>query len=367
MRTTRIWRLVVLLGPLGGLALAQAQDYQDPREEGRVPQEVFLLNDRIIDLAIDRIVDGMVGQYELDEDQVWLTKEAFKRRIPDWIAENRGEIVSVMNQYFETLLGADPPAPEEVAQWADRAKPLLEKFSDLVTSSTDEMHEFYTPEQSLILDGEMAVFKVGKGHVANRLEVWSQGGYDWETEWIRSPKFREAQTERERTLHAKAAREKAVALGHDLQQYESGGGAPGAESRLAADMESKIDVKNKESRDELTAYVEAFIKRYQLKEDQQNSARRILRSVQAGRDRYLARKLDDIERLHERLKKSTSPEEREEVRKAFDELNRPLERYFQQLKDRLERLPTRKQRAEAARREMQTTPVEEAKPTPTPD
>jgi hypothetical protein len=61
--------------------------------------------------------------------------------------------------------------------------------------------------------------------------------------------------------------------------------------------------------------------------------------------------VDDIKSLEARQKAAGGEEEKERVRAEYERLNRPIERYFQRLKDRLETLPTRKQRAAAAQAE----------------
>jgi hypothetical protein len=97
--------------------------------------------------------------------------------------------------------------------------------------------------------------------------------------------------------------------------------------------------------------VENFIKRYQLDEAQQNSAHKFLRNQQELRDRYLQKRLTDVKTLEDRQKAAKSNDEKEQVRAEYERLNKPIERYFQRLKERLETLPTRKQRATAAQTE----------------
>lgn len=330
-------------------------DRQDRGRRGP-RHEPFLINDRIIDLAINRITEGMVGHYNLDEDQLWQTRELWKDRFPQFFLENRREIVPIMNQYVEALLGDEPPTPEQVAEWADRFQPLFNEFSDLFEQTADDMKGYMTEEQQLILDGEMAVWNVAKNHMQGRIETWRQGGYDWKYEWPRSEDFIEQQREREQQLEAEALRAKMIALGKDPNSAVGRAGTETANAAGDADQAKKPTEAKKDGgvEDEWVQYVEDFIKRYQLTEAQENAARRILDSLKSQRDQYLERRYDDIMRLEKMYAEAESDEARAKARDLYVRLNEPLERYFQQLKDRLDRLPTRKQRAEAAQRASQT-------------
>lgn len=342
MQRTFAWALLALIGLAGAAAQAQNQEPPEVPVGGEpTPEPVFLFTPRIIELAIDRITDGMVGHYKLDEAQVWQAREAMKARFPQWLDEHRTDLIPLVNEYTEAMLSPDPPTPEQVAGWAKRVQPLVGEFTQLVEETTTEFRTFMTEEQQVILDGEMAVFRVGMNHMNGRLQVWSEGGYDWEYEWPRSQKFQQAQRDREEELHVEAARAKAEALGRELDGGPAvADGDQPTPTTAAASAGKGLDA--------WESYVAEFVRRYNLTEEQQAQARRVLRSLQEQRDRYLGRKLKDIETLETRLKAAQTNEDREQVRAEYNRLNEPIERMFSQLKDRLEPIPTRKQRREAA-------------------
>ena len=110
-------------------------------------------------------------------------------------------------------------------------------------------------------------------------------------------------------------------------------------------------------KDEWEIYVDNFIKRYKLDDAQQNSARRTLNSLQETRDRYARRKLSAIESLEKKFAAAKSESEKAELKKQLDAINKPIDAMFAQLKDKLDQLPTRKQRAEAAKSEPEKSPA----------
>lgn len=102
------------------------------------------------------------------------------------------------------------------------------------------------------------------------------------------------------------------------------------------------------------AYTRRFIERYKLTDDQTQSALMILEDCQEQAQGYLTRHKADFEKLRAAeaaLRDSTEPERTArlgELRAQQAKLHEPLDEVFEeQLKPRLEKLPTRKQRAAA--------------------
>ncbi len=353
MLTTHRLTLTVALGVLAAGAWAQSPARRGPDPNGPPPDEIpldgFWPTPRMMDRMMDRIADSMVGHYGLDDDQLYQTRELFKSRFPQWLAENRPALQRLTNEYFEALLNDQPPTPEEVADWAARAQPLWQGFAQVFEETTEDMRSYLTDEQQTILDGEVAVWGVAKGHVTNRFQVWSEGGYDAETEWPRGEGFRDQKVKREQEFTEEAIRAKNTALGVQIEAAEAGGAA-GAAGGQAPTPTSQPAVAGK-VRDEWVEYTENFIRRYNLDDAQQNTAHTILASLQEQRDRYLRRRLPEIEKLEKKLVGARSEDDRARIRIAYQRIQEPLDRYFQQLKDRLDKLPTRIQRVDAAQSE----------------
>ncbi|MBK9127302.1 MAG: hypothetical protein IPM13_05835 [Phycisphaerales bacterium] len=327
------------------LSLATAAMAQPTRAD---ETPVFLFNEQIIGLMTDRMVDDMAKRYNLDEDQLFAVREEIRARFPQFFLENRNEIIRLSNDYLVAILGEDPPEPQVVADWAQRLKPLVDGFSEVVDETREAIRPNLRDEQQVQMDAEYAAWQVGVGLLNNRLQVWSAGGYDWETEWPRSEKFRE--TERQRREEFERAQEEASSA--VLRDASSGTEAAGADAAPGQRKPNAASAPSK-PKDEWEIYVENFIRRYKLDDAQQNTARRILASVQEQRERYLRRRLADITALERKLAAAQGEEDKAKIRAELERLQAPLERYFNELKERLDRLPSKKQRAEAARGEME--------------
>ena len=370
MRATRAGLGLMLLALAGGVAGAQqAYDEElDPPEENRHPPVLFL-NERIIDLVIDRLSDQLADHYEFDEDQLFSAREVIKTRFPDFFLDNRDELVRAINQYTEAMLAEDPPTAEDVAAWSERTLPMINEFADLVELTAEDMREFMTDEQQIRLDGELAAFHVGMNQINHKMTVWIDGGYDWQSEWPRSEAYREAQRAEEQARRNEREVARRAAMGLE-QEPES----TAVEIRIGSDgmtVETRPTSQPTASRptkpmDPWQVYTEDFIRRYQLNRDQQNTARKILRSLRDERDRHVRRHAADIESVKKQLTAASQPAERAPIAARLAKLNEPIERGFQKLKERLNTLPTRRQRAAVARAEMEAEALKSADKKPKP-
>jgi hypothetical protein len=348
MNTLKLWMWLVVAGTLAGSAAAQNYDQPaapPPPPPRRHPPAGTLLTDKLIDSVINRVTDQMAEMYGLDADQLLNTRDSIKARFPEWFRQNRDELQSLFVQYLEAVTGDEPPTPEEVAQWAGRVQPLLQEFTGLVDDTTEEMRGYLNDQQQVILEGQKAAMQVATNFLQQRLSNWQAGGYDWKTEWPPSQTFQQHEKERQAQLErdTREARNKAMGLPPDAGDVSSAGGAaavakPGPQSRPGV----------KGANDDWAVYTENFIKRYQLDEAQQNNAHKFLRDQQELRDRYLQRHLDDIKTLEEKQKAAKDEDAKALVKAEYERLNKPVDGYFQRLKDRLETLPRRSQRAAAA-------------------
>ncbi|MBU0640813.1 MAG: hypothetical protein KKB50_18260 [Planctomycetes bacterium] len=339
------------------------QKKEDKKEE--IPSAGFWPTQRMMELFIERTSEDLAERYDFDEDQLYNTQELFKERFPRWLTDNRARIQTVLNEFIEAQLAGEAPDPEHVADWAQRALPLLEDFQGLVHETSGDMREYLTEEQQLILAGELAAFDTGVKFTSTKLYRWREGGYDPEVEWVQDRRDRRRidhmeQQRLEQDMNA--ARHEAIA--------RAGGGEYGAgEGEYQHAMEvrpqnsprapGKQAAAQQQATDEWARYVEDFIRRYQLNEEQQNSARRTLEKRRTARDNYLARKGAEMERIQKLFKTADTAEAVEQAEASYKKLNEPVERMFTQLKEKLNSLPTRKQRQQAAKGEPDAKVVNE--------
>jgi hypothetical protein len=338
-----IARLACMLILATLISTARAQDISErerdrPRRADQIPTEGFWPTQKMMDRFIDRIIDGMADEYNFDDSQLELTRQLFKARFPEFLNENRAEIQTLLNQYFEALLDDRPPAVEDVADWAGRVQPLMTEFGEVCTEVAEGMREYLNDDQTVMLDAQYVTFQAGMKMAQNKLAIWADGGYDPETEWIHQ-----------------GSRQ------HGRQDSQAAEGDATAEAETAAARPA--------AKDDWTIYTEQFIERYELNDEQKQKAFTFLRHQQEARDRYLRRNVDEMARVTRLLTEAETEEERAASLEAYQRLNAPVDRLFEQLKQRLDTLPTRAQRKaaiEAGRvaEEEAEPPILQGAPTP---
>ena len=290
MNRTRTWIGLVIVGCATATAFPQDNSGGQRPPRGRQnPSPGLFLTPQIMDLVMDRIADEMAKQYNLDEEQVLSTRDVLKARFPGWVEQNRDQIINLGNEYVTMLMSGDPPDVETVADWARRAKPLINDGLQMIQETSDEMRTYMTDEQQVLLDGQMAAMGVGMKFLQQRMDTWEAGGYDWRTEWPRSDEFKKEERARRERLEREAAVAQAQATGQPLPQANAGAAGAGGEVGASAPNPTKASLVRPAVKDDWTVYVDNFIKRYPLDETQQACARRFLRDKQEQRDKYLLR------------------------------------------------------------------------------
>lgn len=369
-RRTLAWLLIL---PCCTAALAQRgydpyanqeDPYADPPRNDANYDEVPVLffTPKLVDLAINRLTDEMGSHYGFSDDQLLQAREAIKTRFPEWLQQNKRELVTLANEYMEGVIGDQPPTAEQVADWSARAMPLFNEFTTLVEDTTDEMQVFMTDEQRTQLNGEMAAFRVGTTYMQARMDDWSRGNYNWETEWPRSKKFQENENQRTQQVEHDAREARRLAMG--IEAGIDGGGALGAGQPGAA---LPGDANNPDNgpataggpaapTDEWDRYAQEFIRKYGLTKAQQDQVQRVVGPIKKERDLFLAGSLNTIRKLQDRLEKAETEEEKAQIRESYERITGGVDRIFDKLKARLNAIPTSKQRMEAAQREVRATP-----------
>lgn len=329
---------------------AQVSEH-DP--DGEIPGAGFWPTESMLNSILERIADDMERDYEFDFEQRDMALELLRDYVPRFMNENRAEIQKLTNMYFEALLNDEPPTPEEVAGWARRVLPLMERFQNVGEALAEDMRGFLTDEQSIRLEGNLEAFRTGMRIGTAHMQEWADGNYDPSTEWIRNPEFEQKERERQRA----AEREMLQARDAAMARVRDGDGAPAApefvEPAPAAAASPPapprpsppaVAATASQAKDEWEAYVETYCKRYEFSDDQRQAAFRYLRGRQQERDRIKLRNADRLRRIGELYKSARSPDELKKAENALKEANAPIERTFERLKEQLEKLPTAAQR-----------------------
>jgi hypothetical protein len=208
------------------------------------------------------------------------------------------------------------------------------------------------------LDAAMGGMHAGEDFTARRLEGWSNGEFDAATDWYRSPDFKGAEAKRQGDLAKAQADAAAKALGDS--SGAAAGDAPGIAGGASGGATSRPATSDK---DDWGKFVEDFIRRYQLNDEQKATAHKALKVAQDRREKYLRRKGDALADARRQVASAKTPADRAEATANLKKQSEPLDNMFTKLAEQLDQLPTRNQRLAAARADADAkSPAKPAKP-----
>lgn len=360
--------VVGILGLFGPAAIAQNQS-RNTSESDHLDGYGIMLSPSVMEKLLDRIAEKMASDLQFDEAQAEESRRIFKENVLKFIKQNQREMTQLTNEFLEMRLDGNPPTPEAVADWSKRAMPMLERTKEIVGNVSEQMRPIMNDEQQVKMEASLAAFEVGTNFVGRRLQNWSDGGFDVATDWWKSPGVQKLDSQRARELESavRQARESKLAALRGEQSPTL------AQVEIETPMEPVVPVSSTETptpanpvqpqtltpkvtirsapaapKDEWTVYTENYISRYKLNADQQQKAMTHLGNAQSQRENFLrgkGRQMEDIERT---FKAAKTPEEVKAADEQYQKLMKPVERMFDNLKEKLDGLPTREQRKNAS-------------------
>lgn len=322
------------------------------REVGKIPpwrsQERF-------DAALEMVGD----RYLLDEGQLaTLQTKALQMNI-ELFTKHSDRILEYALEAVETRAAGEPFTPEQVAHWTRLAEPVFVDARKSMNRAAKDFMEELDPEQRELLQLDLDAANKRMSGIEHMAENWKRGGWDphdWgmEDDPIQNRGREQAATGAEGAANSNAAR--AAGQG-GVRASET----PEAPPREARPKPSKPKLEPTAD-DAWARYVKAFILKYALDNEQQQRAWIFYRHAKE-RDGIFAKRYDrNMKRLGGKTGTVDSESSRAALKKESERRVRESDRIFGQLKQRLERLPTRAQRKNTVPDQVETPAKSPAKP-----
>ena len=270
-------------------------------------------------------------------------RETMIQESNDLFVRHSGRIMQYSVEAIQTRAAGEPFTPEQVARWAQLAEPVFLDSRERINAAAQEFASHLRPEQAeaLLYDVEAANRRMDDLYVQS--QRWAEG--DWDPlDW--------------------GLEEDPIQIGAGLAQgpAEEGGAAGRAEraGRQAAEPEAVETERGPVratsqpvSEDAWAGYVRRFIAKYKLNGAQQERAWRIYRDVTARANAQRGRYGQQIEAAVRRAAARQDEKSQKGVTELEKRLDRQLNQLYMLLKARLDKLPTRQQRAEAEPTELE--------------
>lgn len=342
------YRLVLFLfaGMLPLPAPAQSEKRPAPSDELRDELEGFWPSEKIIDLVLTRWADEAGGDNELDEQQIEQLRERMLNRWPKFLKENRSKIQPVVNEFIEMRLEMKPPDKERVQDWAERASPVFDMFREQISHGIEDFRETLNPLQKAKFEAKVLEFSAGMQVAEAKLKQWKRGEFEdhefWDPPRAERRRRRDEEKAREQERHAAEARQKDQ-ITEELDRWDQ--------------------------------YVAETIRTYEFDDAQRTTSQSCLKEIKERAATYRERNREQIAKLEDRVvamqqrneemkNQEARPEEREakkagadaELEEVKDQLTAaygPIDEMFQELKRRVEGIPTREQRERVERAKLE--------------
>jgi hypothetical protein len=388
--------LCVLIFATAAVGLTRPALAQSDEEQRSTGYSAIIDN---IDLLVDNYTRFLARKYDLTEEQDEYTKYLLRERAHDFLDQHDDRLRVLVDQLFDVRTGGEM-TQEELIQWGQQVQPIYEEAKQLIVDGNNEWREILTDEQKSIHDGDVKLMYQSFETTEEKLGRILSG--EMTVEEFRSPQRRRSSSRSRQPAPAEepavgaeepvvvgpaeppppptarkiTPRQRAPVVGNAEPRVtrpepterpgrpqttlrRSDHARPEPEPRATTGGRTPVrhepaKTTSKKPESQWEKYVREFIEKYKLNDEQSQKAHAVLEDCQAQRDRYLRGRTEQLEKLDhqvEELKKSKDKNKSNNLTQLADKrkkLMAPIDEIFtQQLKPRLERLPTRAQRRAA--------------------
>lgn len=309
-------------GDEGGATLAPATaSHEGDLSDGLWPSE------KLTRLMLARWAADTGDRYGLDEDQTRSLGQTMGDRWMTYLKKNRSQIQPAANEFIEMRMELEAPSKERVMAWAKKAMPIFKSFRNLLVQSTGDVRKVLKPTQRAKFELEALQFGVGLGMAEAKLKQWVKGEFEPREFWEPT----RAEYRRQRAERMAKTDEDSDGEAEEVEQ--------GPPDQIAAELEA------------WEKYVEGYMDMYGFDDGQQSAARSCLEELTERAIAHRNRYRDRINRLEGRIANhSGSEKELAEIKQHLVELYGPIDTMFNELKKRLQSIPTTEQRARVDKR-----------------
>lgn len=291
---------------------AGSEPPQPDAQTATIAEAGFWPTQRMVELYFKRQAGEIAHEFGLDESQADTLERLLTDRWPKFLAGHRPALQPLINEFIEFRLTDQPPDGEAVKRWAERADEVFAEFQKEVEHTVSRFRAILRPEQQLKLELHNMELAVGMQAFQANLKRWQKGEYIEREFWDPPPTVLEAR----RRQKTSDNREKTEV----------------AEPASAFDM----------LLGEWDRYVQLFIEYHSLNEAQQLAATSILHEIKSRAVTYRDAHAEEFKKLDQLLADSNNPQRAAHAWRQM-ELQEPLAEMFDQLKNRLQELPTEAQ------------------------
>lgn len=329
-----------------------------------------------VDVMINNYTRLVARKYDLTAEQADWTRDFVIDKAHTFIDRHEDSLYGSIGRMFEVRQGGDM-TQQELIEWGERVQPIWQDAKELIVGANDEFRAILTEDQKTIHDRDLDLMYQSFDMTEDQLDRIVAGEMTVE-EFRNPPRMRPRATRRpvppatpaEQAEPVPPVTPQATPTPPRTGTPSVGNDPTGKRPPSRPDDKPAPPEPPSEPEKFLASwdkYVADFVKRYGLVDAQEQKAESILKSCKLTAEQYLRRQRRQLDRIEKQIAeaKQAKPANEEAVTKLEKRqaaLMEPLTEIFEkQLKPRLEQLPTRAQRAAAAKKKDAKTDKESDK------
>lgn len=315
-----------------------------------------------VESMVEQAADQIITRYKLNDQQAAYTRQLMSRRVNQLLDKHEDDIRALFREAMAMRMMGKPPSVEAIQSWAKRAAPIYQEAKKHILEGNKEWAEILSPEQKKTHELDVKMMEMDFAQYEKRLERWSEGGFDPKKDWVVESQTRRRPMPRSaKEAELARARAKAQAEARAKAQAAKGGpeeaaksqtpdiGGPPAPIRIGAKPAETAPSETVEVTPDVEldpehfwdVYVRGFIKQYHLDKAQTQQALAILKDCKERARRHRDAHREDYLRLHKQIREARARGAKAaDANEELADLDGPINELFEELKRRLENIPT---------------------------
>lgn len=265
-----------------------------------------------VDSMMNTAVNNIARRYNLNEQQKAYTQALMTKGVKDFLSKHEDDLRGLLTEMIAKQVSKEEVTEEMAKRWGDMAMPMFHDAKKAILENNMAWREVLNEDQRKIHDLDLRLMKGNFKQFEDRFQRWQNGEYLPGEMPIGPPRNSEAQTV-----------------------------TPPTPPQIVRQMKP----------DTWELYVQQFADRYKLDKGQRTSAVAILDDCRTRANQYLEANKAEMVKVDNELAEArrARPIDRDQlmqITRRSRELSAPVTTLYNEMKARLDKLPTENQRRE---------------------
>ncbi len=301
-----------------------------------------------IDGMVRQAAEEIIRRYKLNDEQAGYTRQLLSKRVNTLLDEHGDKIRKLFREAMVMRMSGKPPTVEAIQSWSKQAIPIYQAVKREILEGNEEWGQILSPDQKKTHQNDIKDMMDDFTQYEQRLDRWSKGGFDAKKDWIKRT-HRTARTRTRRTTRIRPKGDSSHVIVKRPQTPPAVapkgpsrfGAKPGKDPTAAQQPQNDVEMDPEHFWD---VYVRNFVTKYRLDSGQSGQAQTILKDCKERARRHRTAHHEEYLELRARIRKLRADGGNAEAANAANrelaDLDAPISDLFEELKGRLESIPT---------------------------